>query len=147
MWFHTQLEKKNWMVSNAREDSIGMTNNRPVIVLHKRIANLTKMLYLSPKGQARPKGQTSLKGQTEGTQRVLFYKLIHGATQKRTKILKMKVQTLKIMMPCWKSYLEIQELLMTLAPKTLVMPQTTNLMKASLKDLNTSKTRVKTICK
>ena len=82
------------MVSNAREDSIGMTNNRPVIVLHKRIANLTKMLYLSPKGQARPKGQT------EGTERVLFYKLINGAIQKRTKILKMKVQTLKIMIPC-----------------------------------------------
>ena len=88
------------MVSNAREDSIGMTNNRPVIVLHKQIANLTKMLYLRPKGQARPKGQTSLKGQTEGTQRVPFYKLINGAIQKRTKILKMKVQTLKIMIPC-----------------------------------------------
>ena len=89
------------MVSNAREDSIGMTNNRPVIVLHKQIANLTKMLYLSPKGQARPKGQTSLKGQTEETQRVLFYKLINGAIiQKGTKILKMKVQTLKIMIPC-----------------------------------------------
>ena len=138
-------KKKSWMVSNAREDSIGMMNNRPVIVLHKRIANLTKMLYLSPKGQARPKGQTILKGQTEGTQRDLFYKLINGATQKRTKILKMKVQTLKIMMPCWKSYLEIQELLMTLAPKTLVMPKTRNLTK--LKDLNTFKTRVKMICK
>jgi hypothetical protein len=50
------------MVSDAREDSIGMRNNRPVIVLLKPIANLTKMLYLSPKGQARPKGQTSLKG-------------------------------------------------------------------------------------
>ena len=143
VWYPTR--KKNWIVSNAREDSIGMMNNRPVIVLHKRIANLTKMLYLSPKGQARPKGQTSLKGQTEGTQRVLFYKLINGAIQKRTKILKMKVQTLKIMMLCWKGYLEIQELLLTLAPKTLVMPKTRNLMK--LKDLNTSKTRVKTICK
>ena len=50
------------MVSNAREDSIGMMNNRPVIVLPKPIANLTKILYLSPKGQARPKEQTSLKG-------------------------------------------------------------------------------------
>ena len=100
MRFHNQLEQKKLMVSNAREDSIGMMNNRPVIVLHKRIANLTKMWYLSPKGQARPKGQTSLKGQTEGTQRVLFCKLIDGAIQKKTKILKMKVQTLKIMMPC-----------------------------------------------
>ena len=140
-----KISQKNWIISNAREDSIGMMNNRHVIVLHKRIAYLTKMRYLSPKGQARPKGQTSLKGQTEETQRVLFYKLINGAIQKGTKILKMKVQTLKIMIPCWKSCLEIQELLMTLAPKTLVMPKTRNLM--NLKDLNTSKTRVKMICK
>ena len=94
-----------------------------------------------------PQILTLPKGQTEGTQRVLLYKPINGTTQKMTKILKMKVQTLKIMIPCWKSYLEIQELLMTLAPINLVTPQTINLMKAALKDLNTSKPKAKTICK